>query len=93
MTANVPVKFLFEVSNNMVSGDDSVKKGTQLSLIEASYNQKNNWDLDMISLFLLNVLLLAGSSAKLPLGVTLRWTSIPFREGIEILLAAPYYRD
>ena len=42
MTANVPVKFLFEVSNNMVSGDDSVKKGTQLSLIEASYNQKNN---------------------------------------------------
>ena len=68
MTANVPVKFLFEVSNNMVSGDDSAKKGTQLSLIEGSYNQKNNWDLDMISLFLLNVLLLAGSSAKVTAG-------------------------
>ena len=27
---------LFEVSNNMVSGDDSAKKGTQLSLIEES---------------------------------------------------------
>ena len=37
MTANVPVKFLFEVSNNRVSGDDSAKKGTQLSLIEKSY--------------------------------------------------------
>ena len=34
MTSNVPVKFLFEVNNNMVSGDDSAKKGTQLSLIE-----------------------------------------------------------
>ena len=44
MTANVPVKFLFEVSikqNNMVSGDDSAKKGTQLSLIEESYIDKN----------------------------------------------------
>ena len=35
MAANVPVKFLFEVSNNMVSGDDSAK-GMQLSLIEES---------------------------------------------------------
>ena len=26
----------FEVSNNMVSGDDSAKKGTQLSIIEES---------------------------------------------------------
>ena len=25
MTANVPVKFLFEVGNNMVCGDDSAK--------------------------------------------------------------------
>ena len=32
--ANVPVKVLFKVSNNIVSGDDSAKKGTQLSLIE-----------------------------------------------------------
>ena len=29
MTANVPMKFLFEVSSNMVSGDDSAKKSTQ----------------------------------------------------------------
>ena len=36
MTANVPVKFLFEVNNNMVSGDDSAKEGTQLSCIEES---------------------------------------------------------
>ena len=36
MTSNLPVKFLFEVNNNMVSGDDSAKKGTQLSLIEES---------------------------------------------------------
>ena len=27
----------FEVSNTMVSGDDSAKKGTQLSLIEESF--------------------------------------------------------
>ena len=49
----------------MVSGDDSAKKATQLSLIEESYiylvrNQKNNWDLHMISLFPLKMLLLAG---------------------------------
>ena len=29
MTADVNMKFLFEVSNNMVSGDDSANKGTQ----------------------------------------------------------------
>jgi len=40
MTANVPVKFVFEVSNNMVSGDDSAKKGTQLSLTERRYINK-----------------------------------------------------
>ena len=34
------MKFLFEVSNNMVCGDDSAKKGTQLSLIEESYINK-----------------------------------------------------
>ena len=34
MTANVPVNFLFDVRNNMnvVSYDDSGKKGTQSSL-------------------------------------------------------------
>ena len=47
MMANMLMKFSFKVSNNMVSGDDSVKKGTQLSLIEESYiylrkNQINN---------------------------------------------------
>jgi len=45
MTANVPVKFLFKGSNNMVSGDDSGKKGTQLSLTEESdinKESKNN---------------------------------------------------
>ena len=36
MTANVPVKFLFVVSNNVVSGDGSAKKDTQLSLTEES---------------------------------------------------------
>ena len=40
MTANEPVKFLFEVSNKIVSGDDSAQKGTQLSLIEESYINK-----------------------------------------------------
>ena len=40
-------EILFKGSNNMVSGDDSAKKATQLSLIEESYiylvrNQKNN---------------------------------------------------
>ena len=39
-TTNVPLKFLFEVSNNMVSGDDSAKKGTQWSLLEESYINK-----------------------------------------------------
>ena len=29
-------EILFKVNNNMVSGDDSVKKGTQLSLLEES---------------------------------------------------------
>ena len=33
MAANVPVKLLFEVSNDMVSGNDGTKKGEQLSLI------------------------------------------------------------
>ena len=42
MTANVPVKFVFEVSNNMVSGDDSAKKGTQLSLTERRYINKES---------------------------------------------------
>ena len=42
MTANMPVKLLFEGSNNMVSGDDSAKKGTQLSLIEESYTIKES---------------------------------------------------
>ena len=42
----MPVKFLFKGSNNMVSGDDSARKGTQLSLTEAS---DINTDLDMIS--------------------------------------------
>ena len=41
-TANVPVKFLSKVSNDMVSSDDSVKKGTQLSLIEESYINKES---------------------------------------------------
>ena len=40
MSANMPVKFLFEGSNKMVSGDDSAKKGTELSLIEESYVSK-----------------------------------------------------
>ena len=36
--------FLFEVISNMVTGDDSVKKGThlQLSLIEESYIKKES---------------------------------------------------
>jgi len=42
MTANEPVKFSFEVSNNMVSDDDSAKKGTQLSLTEESYINKES---------------------------------------------------
>ena len=62
MTANLPVKSLFEVSNNMVRGDDSGKKGTQFSLI------KNNCAFAMISLFLLNMLLLAGLRAKSTVG-------------------------
>ena len=33
---------LFKVSNNMVSGDDSAKKGTQLSLTEESYINKES---------------------------------------------------
>ena len=41
-TANVPVKFLSKVSNEMVSSDDSVKKGSQLSLIEESYFNKES---------------------------------------------------
>ena len=39
----------------MVCDDDSAKKGTQLSLIGESYINKefeNNWDIDMINLFL-----------------------------------------
>ena len=42
MMANMLMKFSFEVSNNMVSGNDSVKKGTQLSLIEESYINKES---------------------------------------------------
>ena len=44
LKANVPVKYLFEAegSNSMVSDDDSAKKGTQLSLIEESYINKES---------------------------------------------------
>ena len=42
MTGNVPVKLLFQVSNNMVSGYDSEKKGIQLSLTEESYINKES---------------------------------------------------
>lgn len=45
-------------SNNMASGNDRAKKGTQLVIILK--NQKYNRDLDMISLSLLNLLLLSG---------------------------------
>ena len=40
MTANMHVKLLFEVSNNVLSGDYSAKKGSQLSLNEESYITK-----------------------------------------------------
>ena len=36
------MKFLFEVSNNMVGGDDRAKKGTQFSLIEEDYINKES---------------------------------------------------
>ena len=42
MTGNVPVKLLFQVSNNMVSGYDSEKKGIQLPLTEESYINKES---------------------------------------------------
>ena len=42
MTTNAPMKLLFEVSNHMVSGNDSAKKGTQLSLTEESYINKKS---------------------------------------------------
>ena len=53
----------------MVSGADSAKKIKVhscffLKKVILIKNQKNNSDLDMISLFLLNMLLLAGKSAK-----------------------------
>ena len=41
MMANMPVKVLFKGRNNMISGD-SEKKGTQLSLIEESYINKES---------------------------------------------------
>ena len=39
---NVPFKFLLEVSDNIVSGDDNAKKHTQLSVIEESYINKES---------------------------------------------------
>ena len=42
MAINVPVKFLFKVSSNIVSGNDSAKKGTQLSLVEEGYINKES---------------------------------------------------
>ena len=42
VTAKVPMKVLFKVSNNKVGGDDSAKKGTQLSLIDESYINKES---------------------------------------------------
>ena len=49
----MPVKLLFEVSNNMVSGDDSAKKGTQLSLIEESCINKNRQSITACRILLL----------------------------------------
>ena len=40
--ANVPLKFLLKMSDNIVCGDDNAKKGTQLSLIEESYINKES---------------------------------------------------
>ena len=61
------MKFLVEVSNSMVSGDDSAKKGTQLSLIEDSYIN-NEFEKQLRPRYdqfiLLNILLLAGLRAK-----------------------------
>ena len=64
MTANVPVKFLFnrKVSNNIVSDNDSAKKVHSCLLLNSMTlikNQKNSRDLDVINLFLLSMLLLA----------------------------------
>ena len=42
MTANEPLKFLLEVSNNLVSDDDSAKKGPLLSLAEEIYFHKES---------------------------------------------------
>ena len=41
MTANVPVKFLFEGSNNMNSGDDTAKKGTSCLVVKKVALTKN----------------------------------------------------
>ena len=49
----MPVKLLFEVSKNMVSGDDSAKKGTQLSLIEESCINKNRQSITACRILLL----------------------------------------
>ena len=40
--ANVPLKFLLKMSDNIVCGDDNAKKGTQLSVIEESYINKES---------------------------------------------------
>ena len=69
--ANAHVTFLFKMSNSVVSGDDSVKEGTQLTLTEESCINKeseNNRDFDSIIFFLLKLLLFAGSRAKLTAG-------------------------
>ena len=40
--ANAHVTFLFKMSNSVVSGDDSVKEGTQLTLTEESCINKES---------------------------------------------------
>ena len=78
MTAKVPVKFLFEVSSNIVSGNDSAKKGTQLSLIEESYINKES---EKQFRFRYNQFISVAVSrlkCKTYCWVTLRGTSIPF---------------
>ena len=59
------------MSSRVVSGDDSVKEGTQLTLTEESYINKESEKQPRFRfdhLFLLKSLLLAGLSAKLTAG-------------------------
>ena len=90
MTANVPVKCLFEVSNNMVRSHDSAKKGTPLT--EESYSNKESEKQLKFrhDQFISSKYVVSRFKCKI---YCWWWLGGGAEKGVEILLVAPCYTN